>query len=89
MPKISEFRGMSIYMNWDDHPWPHFHVRSAEYRASFDLRSMRVTRGELPDSRARALLRWARMHESELWENWQLVENHEAPNQVRPLRNSR
>ena len=51
MPEISRFSGMVVHMYWDDHPWPHIHVRYAEYTASFDLRTMHFTRGDLPRRR--------------------------------------
>lgn len=30
MPKISEFHGMKIYLYYDDHDPPHFHVRGQD-----------------------------------------------------------
>ena len=57
MPEISRFSGMVVHMYWDDHPWTHIHVRYAEYTASFDIRAMRITRGNLPRPQERELPR--------------------------------
>jgi hypothetical protein len=33
VPEISRFFGIIVFMNYNDHPPPHFHVRYAEQRA--------------------------------------------------------
>ena len=82
MTEISRFSGMVVHMYWDEHPWPHIHVRYAEYTASFDLRAMHFTRGDLPRPQERELLRWARLHQDELLANWNRMERAEAPHHI-------
>jgi hypothetical protein len=55
MPVVANLDGMQLMMYANDHPPPHFHVISAEYRAVFDVRTARLIRGQLPKARARAV----------------------------------
>ena len=79
MPEISRFNGIVIQMYRDDHRWPHFHARYAEYQASSDIQTMRVTKGRLPSRIQRAVVRWANPRKSQLLANWELIENGEDP----------
>jgi hypothetical protein len=39
VPEISRFFGIVVFMNYNDHPPPHFHVRYAEQRAIVAIES--------------------------------------------------
>lgn len=48
MPEISRFLGIVIFMNYDEHNPPHFHVRYNEFRASFSIHELEIIDGSLP-----------------------------------------
>jgi hypothetical protein len=39
MPEISRFLGIVIFMNWGDHPQPHFQARYGAYEISVEIES--------------------------------------------------
>lgn len=45
MPTISIFYGILIQMFWDEHAPPHFHATYGEFKASVDIRGMRICGG--------------------------------------------
>jgi hypothetical protein len=47
VPEISRFFGIVVFMNYNDHPPPHFHVRYAEQKAIFAVESPMLLTGEL------------------------------------------
>ena len=47
MPELSRFLGIIIYMNWGDHPLPHFHARYGNYEITVEIVSG-IVRGEFP-----------------------------------------
>ena len=82
MPEVSRFSGMTIQIYHDDHPGPHFHVIYAGRSASFDLTTMTISRGRLPNNQRRRLTRWARAHRDELMANWERAANHEPVRRI-------
>ena len=89
MPEICRFNGIVISMIYDDHNWPHVHVRYAEDNASFDLREMAITEGELPRAREQDFLDWAQVRERELLEAWERAEQHQLVGKIAPLKRGR
>ncbi len=87
MPTLSYFYGITITMHWDEvpHSLPHFHVRYAEYKASFDLQG-KVIVGYLPRRQLRLVQTWAELHTEELIADWELAVNGRPPNPIDPLR---
>ncbi len=85
MPRISEFYGIVIAMFYNDHEPPHFHAIYGEYRALVAVEPARVLNGELPRRATNLVLEWARMHNTELMNNWQRAREHQALLQVPPL----
>ena len=55
MPEISRFLGILIYMNWMDHPRPHFHARYGSYEILVEIETG-VVRGDFPKRALRAVL---------------------------------
>ena len=43
MPEISRFYGIVVFMNFNDHLPPHFHVRYSGYKASISIEDGIVT----------------------------------------------
>jgi Domain of unknown function (DUF4160) len=70
MPEISRFLGIVIYMYFNEHNPPHFHVEYGEFKASLFIDTLGMMQGKLP-SRVQALVvEWASAHQDELLTNW-------------------
>lgn len=76
MPRVSAFYGIVITMYLDEgiHPGrPHFHAIYADAEASFDIERLELIVGGLPRRANKLVLRWAKLHQSELRRNWELL----------------
>jgi hypothetical protein len=85
MPSICEFYGIVIYMYRPDHPPAHFHARYGEYEAKVALDGSAALEGQLPTRAFRLVQEWARLHQTELAENWNLAQRLEALVPIDPL----
>jgi len=45
MPEISRFFGIIIYMHFNDHNPPHFHVKHGNDKAIIDIKSFGIIEG--------------------------------------------
>ena len=84
MPEISRFLGIVIYMNWLDHPLPHFHAKYGNYEITVEIVTG-VVRGEFPKRALRAVLEWLDEHKLELLEEWNLAQQRKPLNPILPL----
>lgn len=84
MPEISRFLGIIIYMNFADHPLPHFHARYGDYEITVEIESG-VIRGEFPKRALRAVLEWAELHQAELMSDWELAQARRPLRPIAPL----
>ena len=84
MPEISRFLGIIIYMNWGDHPLPHFHARHDTYEIVIEIETG-IVRGEFPKRALRAVLDWLDLHQPELIENWQAAQQRRPLKAIAPL----
>jgi hypothetical protein len=84
MPEISRFLGIIIYMNWGDHPLPHFHARYGDYEIAVEIETG-VVRGEFPKRAMRAVLEWLDLHQTELLEEWNLAQQRKPLFPISPL----
>ena len=48
MPTISMFRGIKIYINWNDYMPPHFHASYAGNEILVSIEDLEVIEGEIP-----------------------------------------
>ncbi len=85
MPTISSFYGILIRMFFDDHDPAHFHVEYAEYKAVVAIESLNVIRGRLPRRAQELVLEWARLHQQDLMEDWELCRSKQSPKKINPL----
>ena len=69
MPEISRFLGIVIFMNFNEHPPPHFHAKYGQYHISVDIHTG-VIEGRFPKRALKLLLEWYELHQEELLENW-------------------
>jgi hypothetical protein len=82
MPKISEFDGMRIYMNWKDvdhHHLPHIHVYYNQYHATFELNG-ELLAGEMPRQKTKLIRQWCLENPLKLHYAWQkAIKSEEVP----------
>ncbi|HBE20463.1 MAG TPA: transcriptional regulator [Cyanobacteria bacterium UBA11149] len=85
MPEISRFFGIIISMYYNDHPPPHFHVRYGKQKAIVSIVTVSVLEGQL-SSRVFGLVReWAKLHQTELLENWERARENNSLEKIEPL----
>ena len=75
-PTISMFRGIKIYINWNDHMPPHFHATYAGCDIIVSINDLEVIEGEMPSKQQKMVIGWAAFHQTELLENWELAVKH-------------
>jgi len=84
MPEICRFLGIIIYMNWGDHPLPHFHARYGDYEITVEIETG-VVRGEFPKRALRAVLEWADLNQDKLMHDWNLAAQRKPSLPIEPL----
>ena len=79
MPVISRFYGILIKMYFREHGVPHFHALYGEYNAVFDIETLEMIEGDLPNRAQRLVKEWARQYQSELRRIWTTQEYNKLP----------
>ncbi|HIP76230.1 MAG TPA: DUF4160 domain-containing protein [Psychromonas hadalis] len=59
MPEISRFLEIKIFMYFNEHNPPHFHVEYNEYRASINSNSFGVMEGRVTSKVLGLVVEWA------------------------------
>ena len=85
MPEISRFLGIKIFMYFNEHNPPHFHVEYNEYKASIDIASFGVVEGRLPAKVLGLVVEWAEDHQDELMQNWETIKETGEYQKIEPL----
>ena len=70
MPIIARFYGILIKMYFKEHGLPHFHALYAEYNGVFDIESLEMIEGDLPNRAQRLIKEWAEMYHDDLIAMW-------------------
>ncbi|MFZ0132569.1 MAG: DUF4160 domain-containing protein [Desulfobacterales bacterium] len=70
MPIIARFYGILIKMYFKEHGLPHFHALYAEYNGVFNIDSLEMIEGDLPNRAQRLVKEWAEMYHDDLIEMW-------------------
>jgi len=73
MLEISRFLGIVIFIYFNDHHPPHFHVHYNEYRATISIERLILLEGYLPPRVLGLVIEWAEIHQSELKANWDSI----------------
>lgn len=84
MPTICMFRGIKVYINWNDHMPPHFHAKYGSDEVLVSIREIEVLEGHFPGKQLMMLLGWAAFHQEELMENWGLAEKKQELFSINP-----
>lgn len=84
MPEISRFYGIIIYMFYNDHNPPHFHVEYGEFKAVVNF-DEEIVKGNMPKLALKLVFEWMDLHKVELMKNWELARSGEPLNKIEPL----
>ena len=85
MPEISRFLGIVIYMHFNDHNPPHFHVKYGTFAAIININNFSVIEGNLPPRVLALVVEWASIHAQELSDNWNEIIATGKFNKIQPL----
>ena len=79
MPIIARFYGILIKMYFKEHGIPHFHALYAEYNGVFEIESLEMIEGDLPNRAQRMVKEWAGLYKNDLLEMWKTQEFKKLP----------
>jgi hypothetical protein len=79
MPIIARFYGILIKMYFKEHGIPHFHALYAEYNGVFEVDSLEMIEGDLPNRAQRMVKEWAELYKNDLLEMWKTQEFKKLP----------
>jgi len=85
MPEISRFLGIVIYMHFNDHNPPHFHVKYGTFAAIININNFSVIEGNLPPRVLALVVEWASIYTQELSDNWNEIIATGKFNKIQPL----
>lgn len=85
MPEISRFYGIGIYLYPREHPPAHFHAIYGDDEAVFDIATLRITQGRIPNRARSLVLDWAAQHREELFAAWERLRAGQTPGKIAPL----
>ncbi|RMH38606.1 MAG: DUF4160 domain-containing protein [Gammaproteobacteria bacterium] len=68
------------------HHRPHFHTYYQNHAAVYGIEPVEKLSGMLPRRQQRLVEAWAELHQGELLENWERLQNGLPPYKVAPLR---
>ena len=78
MPEITRFYGIVIKMFFKpkEHEPPHIHALYGEYVGIFDLKTQKMTEGDLPQKAQNLVEEWLKINSDELQKMWdtQIIE---------------
>ncbi len=72
MPEISRFYGIIIKMFFKpkEHEPAHIHALYDDYVGVFDINTLEMTEGDMPNRAQKMIKEWLMQHKSELQEMW-------------------
>lgn len=79
MPEIAIFYGIIIKLFFGDHPPPHFHAVYGEYVGLFNIETIEMIEGDLPNRAKKMIVEWSKLHQNELREMWNKQEFRKLP----------
>lgn len=71
MPVIARFYGILIKMYFREHGAPHFHALYGEYNGVFNIETLEMMEGDLPNRAKKLIKEWASSYQKELLTMWQ------------------
>lgn len=88
MPEISRFFGIVIRMFVEvggPHNTPHFHAYYQDEVGVFGINPVELLAGGLPRRQRRLVEAWAELHQSELRDDWDTLQEGRSPKPIEPL----
>ena len=88
MPELSRFHGIVIRMYFEvgePHHLPHFHAYYQNNVAVIGVDPVEVISGSLPRRQLRLVEAWAELHQQELRDSWDRLQNGQPPTPITPL----
>lgn len=79
MPVIARFYGIAIRMYFREHGVPHFHAIYGDFNGVFEIETLELIEGELPQRAQRLVRDWAGQHRADLQEMWRTQRFQELP----------
>lgn len=79
MPEIARFYGIVIKLFFGDHPPPHFHAIYGEYVGLFNIETLEMIEGDLPNRARKLVIEWATTNRTELKRMWETQEFQKLP----------
>lgn len=79
MPVIARFYGIAIWMYFREHGVPHFHAIYGDFNGVFEIETLELIEGELPQRAQRLVRDWAGQHRADLQEMWRTQRFQELP----------
>ena len=79
MPEVARFYGIVVKMFFGDHPPPHFHAVYGEHVGLFNVDTLEMIEGDLPNRARGLVVEWARLHKEELKRMWDSQEFRKLP----------
>ena len=70
---FESFLGIKIYIYDFDHNPPHFHAISAEYEALIEINSLKVLRGDMPSTKLKKIIKWAKVNQQFLMQEFEML----------------
>lgn len=84
MPTISRFYGIVIFMNYNDHPPPHFHARYQDQEVIVEIETG-IVQGKMSRRALQMVFEWSEKYKEELMRNWQLARERKSLSPIPPL----
>lgn len=85
MPEISRFYGIIVYMFFQDHNPPHFHVLYQEYEATIEIKTGTIN-GKFPRRALKLVYQWLDIHKEDLMDNWNKMLERKPLRKIDPLK---
>jgi len=85
MPEISRFFGIIIRMYFDDHSPPHLHAVYGNKEVKISINPIANLHGGIPRRAMSMVIEWTALHQNELMENWDRLNNDQPALKIDPL----
>lgn len=88
MPELARFFGIIVRMYVEaggPHHLPHFHAYYGESVAIYGIDPLELVSGALPRRQQRLVEAWAELHQGELLQDWDHLQNGRLPFPIIPL----
>ena len=84
MPTLSRFHGLVIFMNYNDHPPPHFHARYQDQEVLVEIETG-IVQGKMARRALQMVFEWSERYHQELLRNWELTRQRKVLLPIPPL----